>query len=116
MVRNLVVQLIYLGLNLICVLYLRLIILSVGDNVFIDNETLLMTDFVNLKIKSTQSFKVIHRGRMHVRVFIEMSNRTCINICVLYCASQQKKKSEPEECSLRLTWGVHCKTEIKLAV
>jgi hypothetical protein len=93
MVRNLVVQLIYLGLNLICVLYLRLIILSVGDNVSIDNETLLMTDFVNLKIKSTQSFKVIHRGRMRVRVFIKMSNRTYINICVLYCASQQKKST-----------------------
>jgi hypothetical protein len=33
-------------------LYLWLIILSVGDDVIIDSETLLMIDFVNLKIKS----------------------------------------------------------------
>jgi hypothetical protein len=37
-------------------LYLWLIIFLVGDNVFIDNETLLMTDFINLKIKPTQLF------------------------------------------------------------
>jgi hypothetical protein len=33
-------------------IYLRLIILSVTDNVSIDGETLLVTDFVNLKIKT----------------------------------------------------------------
>jgi hypothetical protein len=38
-------------------LYLRLIILSVRDDVFIDNETFLFIDFVNLKIKLTQSFQ-----------------------------------------------------------
>jgi hypothetical protein len=27
-----------------------------------------MTDFVNLKIKSVQSFKVTHKGRMYVRI------------------------------------------------
>jgi hypothetical protein len=34
-------------------LYLRLIILSVGGDVPVDNETLLVTDFVNIKIKPT---------------------------------------------------------------
>jgi hypothetical protein len=42
-------------------MYLRLIILSVGGDVPVNSETLLVTDFVNLKIKSTQSFKDAHR-------------------------------------------------------
>jgi hypothetical protein len=33
------------------VLYLRLIIFLVGGDVSVDNETLLMTDLINLKIK-----------------------------------------------------------------
>jgi aspartate carbamoyltransferase catalytic subunit len=52
------------------------------DDVHIDSETLLMTDFVNLKIKSAQSFRGAHRNRMCVRVFIEVSARTCMSICV----------------------------------
>jgi hypothetical protein len=32
----------------------------VGDDIPIDNESLLMIDFVNLKIKLTQSFKGAH--------------------------------------------------------
>jgi hypothetical protein len=47
-------------------LYLRLIILSVGGDVLVDNETLLMTDFVNLKIKLIQSFKDVHRDKVCV--------------------------------------------------
>jgi hypothetical protein len=49
-------------LDLTYVLYLRLIILSVGGDVPVDSETLLVTDFVNLKIKPTQSFGGAHRG------------------------------------------------------
>jgi hypothetical protein len=45
-------------------LYLRLIILSVGTPV--DNEALLVTDFVNLKIQSAQSFKDTHRSNVCV--------------------------------------------------
>jgi hypothetical protein len=63
-------------------LYLRLIILSVGGDVPIDSETLLMTDFMNLKIKPTRSFGCAHRGRVCVHVFIGMSARTCMSICV----------------------------------
>jgi hypothetical protein len=62
------------------VLYLRLIILSVGGDVPVDNKTLLVTDFVNLKIKLTQSFRGAHRDNIYVRVFIKVSPHTCINI------------------------------------
>jgi hypothetical protein len=34
------------------VLYLRLIILSVKDNILVNNETLFVTDFMNIKIDS----------------------------------------------------------------
>jgi hypothetical protein len=64
------------------VLHLRLIILSVGGDVPIDSETLLVTDFVNFKIKSAQSFEGAHRGRVCVRVFIGVSAHTCMSICV----------------------------------
>jgi hypothetical protein len=64
------------------VLYLRLIIFSVKDDVPINSEVLLVTDFVNLKIKPTQFFKGAHRSKVCVRVFIEVSVRTSINICV----------------------------------
>jgi hypothetical protein len=36
----------------------------VGDDVLINNETFLMIDFVNLKNKSAQFFRVDHRGRV----------------------------------------------------
>jgi hypothetical protein len=39
-----------------CVTYLRLIIFSVVDDVFIDSDALFVIDFMNLKIKSVQSF------------------------------------------------------------
>jgi hypothetical protein len=53
-----------------------------GSNVPIDSETLLMTDFVNLKIKPAQSFKDAYRGRMCVHVFIWVSARMYMNIYV----------------------------------
>jgi hypothetical protein len=63
-------------------LHLRLIILSVGDNISVESETLLVTNFINLKIKPAQSFGDPHRGRMYVRVFIGMIAYTCMSICV----------------------------------
>jgi hypothetical protein len=54
----------------------------VGDNVYIDSETLVVADFVNFKIKSAQSFKYAHRDMVCVRVFIGMSGRTCMSIYV----------------------------------
>jgi hypothetical protein len=63
-------------------LYLRLIILSVGGDVPVDSETFLVTDFLNLKIKSAQSYEGAHRGRVCVHVFVGVSVHTCMSICV----------------------------------
>jgi hypothetical protein len=41
-----------------------------------------MTDFVNLKIKLTQSFRDTHMNTVYVRVFIGMSARTCMSIYI----------------------------------
>jgi hypothetical protein len=68
--------------DLILMLYLWLIILSVGGDASVDSETLLVTDFINLKIKSAHSFRCVHRGRVYVRVFIRMSAHTCIYIYI----------------------------------
>jgi hypothetical protein len=54
----------------------------VGGNVLVDSEAFLVTDFVNLKIKLAQSFRCAYRGRVCVRMFIEVSARTCMSICV----------------------------------
>jgi hypothetical protein len=62
----------------------------VGGDVPIDSDALLVTDFVNLKIKPAQSFEDAHRGRVCVRVFIGVSARTCMSICV--CTVFLKKK------------------------
>jgi hypothetical protein len=53
-----------------------------GDNILIDSKTLFVTDFVNLKIKSVQSFEVAHRSRVYVRMFIGVSAYNCMSICV----------------------------------
>jgi hypothetical protein len=63
---------------------------SVGDDVFVNSETLLVTDFVNLKIKLAQSFRGAHMDRLCVHVFIEVSAHTCISICV-YIVFLKKK-------------------------
>jgi hypothetical protein len=56
----------------------------VGDNVPVDGETLLVTDFVNnLKIKSAHSFGCAHMGSMCIHVFIEVSDRS-IYVCTVF--------------------------------
>jgi hypothetical protein len=79
-VRFLVVELItqIQILDLTWILYLRLIILSVGGDVIIDSKALLVTDFINLKIKSAQSFKYAHRDKMYIYIFIGVNDHTCI--------------------------------------
>jgi hypothetical protein len=54
----------------------------VGGDIPADSEMFLVTDFMNLKIKSAQSFGGAHRGRVCVRVFIGVSARTCMSIYV----------------------------------
>jgi hypothetical protein len=61
------------------VLYLWLL---VKDGVSIDNESLFVTDIINLKIKSVQSFGGANKNRVCVYVFIGMSIHMCINIYV----------------------------------
>jgi hypothetical protein len=39
----------------------------------IDSETLFVTDFMNLKIKSTQSFECTHKNKVCVHVFTGVS-------------------------------------------
>jgi hypothetical protein len=78
------VKLIHSGLNYIfdmSVIFMTNYFL-VGGDVPVDSEALLVTDFVNLKIKPTQSFRGAHRGRVCVRVFIGVSAHTCISICI----------------------------------
>jgi hypothetical protein len=73
MVRFLIVEQIQPGSNPrfnIDVTYLQLIILSVVADVPVDSEMLLVTDFVNLKIMSTQSFKGAYKSRVYVHIFI----------------------------------------------
>jgi hypothetical protein len=50
-----------------------------GGDIPIDSETFLVTDFMNLKIKPTQSFRGAYRDRVYVHVFIGVSARS---ICV----------------------------------
>jgi hypothetical protein len=64
------------------VLHLRLIILSVRDDVPVDSESLFVTDFMNLKIKSTYPFRDAHRDRIYVCAFIGVSTHTYINIYI----------------------------------
>jgi hypothetical protein len=63
-------------------LYLRLIIFSVRGDVPIDSETLLVADFVNLTIKPARSFRGAHKGRVCMRMFIRVSARMCMSICI----------------------------------
>jgi hypothetical protein len=51
-------------------------------------------DFMNLKIKPTQSYEGAHRGRMCVRTFIGVSARTCMSITVF----QKKKVIRTADC------------------
>jgi hypothetical protein len=71
-------------LNLTCVLHLRLIILSVGGDVPVDSEALLVTDFMNIKIKLAQSFKDAHSGKICVCVYMSEYSYVYEYLC-LYC-------------------------------
>jgi hypothetical protein len=53
-----------------------------GGDVPVDSDAILVTNFINFKIKPAQSFKCAHKGRVCVRVFIGMRARTCMIICI----------------------------------
>jgi hypothetical protein len=78
--------------------------LSVGGDVPVDSEVLLVTDFVNLKIKPAQSFRSVLRVRVCVRVFIGVSARTCMSICVCTVFLKKIKKIDSlhRACAVRV--------------
>jgi hypothetical protein len=95
MVRFLVVEPTHLDSNLrfgMNVAYLWLIIFSVVDDVSVNSETLWVTDFMNLKIKSVQSFKGVHMITVCVYVFIGEYSYIYEYLC-LYCISKKTRKA-----------------------
>jgi hypothetical protein len=54
-----------------------------GGDISVNNETFLVTDFMNLKIKLTQYFRCVHKNS----VFIEVSVHTymMIYVCTVLC-------------------------------
>jgi hypothetical protein len=92
LVRLLVVKLTYSGLNPrfdMSVVFMANYSFSRRRRL-VDSETLLMTDFMNLNIKPTQSFRSAHRGMMCIRVFKEMSDHMCM---IMYICTMFLKKS-----------------------
>jgi hypothetical protein len=80
----------------------------VGGDVPVNSEALLVTDFINLKIKPAQSFGRAHKGKVCVRVFIGVSARTCMSICV---CTVFLKKIELAGDNILETEGVHSKDD-----
>jgi hypothetical protein len=78
----------------------------VEGDVPIDNKALLVTDFMNLKIKSAQSIKYAYRGRMCMRVFIEVSAHTCMSIyiCTEFLKNIFINHLATKEKETKLTW------------
>jgi hypothetical protein len=66
------------------VLHLQLIIFSVGGDTPVDNEMLLVTDFVNLKIKLAQSFRCVYRDSVCACVYRNEYSNMYKYLC-LYC-------------------------------
>jgi hypothetical protein len=89
------------------VLYLWLIILSVGDDVPVDSETLLMTNFMNLKIKPAQSFRCAHRDMVYAHVFIKINIYTCM---IIYIYTMFKKKFADGLVQIKLL--THCRHHV----
>jgi hypothetical protein len=52
-----------------------------GGDIFVNSETFLMTDFVNLNIKPAQ---IVYKDMMCIRVFIGVSAHTYINIVLCF--------------------------------
>jgi hypothetical protein len=54
----------------------------VGGDIPVDSDTLLVTDFMNLKIKPTQSFRNTHKNKVCVHVFIGINALVYEEYCV----------------------------------
>jgi hypothetical protein len=62
----------------------------VGDDVTVDSDALLVTDFVNLKIKSTQFFECAHMSRICVCVHMTECSYEHEYLC--FCTVFVKKR------------------------
>jgi hypothetical protein len=60
----------------------------VGSDVSVDNETFLVTDFINLKIKLVQSFEFVHMSKVYMYIFIGVGAH--IHMSIYICAVFQK--------------------------
>jgi hypothetical protein len=54
-----------------------------------------MTDFVNLKIKPTQSFECAHKNMLYVCMFINMNDHMNIIICIYIVFLKTNTKKQP---------------------
>jgi hypothetical protein len=63
-----------------------------GGNVSIDSDVLLVTDFVNLKIKLAQSFRGTHRGSVCVCGYSSECSYVYEYLC-LYCIFKKRKRN-----------------------
>jgi hypothetical protein len=92
LVRFLLVELIYPGSNHIfdmCVAFTANYSFC-GRRRPVNIETLLLIDFMNLKIKSAQSFRGAHRGRVCVRVCVHRGECSYVyEYLCLYCVSKE---------------------------
>jgi hypothetical protein len=77
-------------------------------DVSVDSDTLLVTDFVNLNIKPTQSFKGAHRGRMCVRA--------CMIICVCTLFHKKLLKKIHSALSKTCPWKIETKIRARSVV
>jgi hypothetical protein len=68
-----------------------------------------LTNFMNLKIKLTQSFEGTHEDRMCIRVFIKMSTRTCFTFILCYIRKKienfRMNMDEKKNCPLKITFS-----------
>jgi hypothetical protein len=92
-VKSLMVELVHSGSNLRVDMSIVFTVnyFFMGDDVSVYNDALLVTNFVNLKIKTVQSFRYAHKSKICVRVFIGVSARTCIIIYVITVFLNKKR-------------------------
>jgi hypothetical protein len=62
----------------------------VKDDVSINSETLLVTDFINFKIKPAQSFRGAHRDNVCIYVFIRVNAHMRMSIYVYTILKKNK--------------------------
>jgi hypothetical protein len=72
-----------------------------GGDVPVDSETLLVINFVNLKIKSAQSFRDAYKDMVCVHTFIGVSKDLH-----LYCVSKKIKANFQEQISLQNSFTI----------